>query len=436
MIGLEVKDTKQLPAAKELLCPQCQQKIALVTYAQAVMVGCSDCCKIYKVRGSAFSLQRQLQRKNQVKPVLPLGRKGRLNEVVYAVVGFAKYKEANYAYYWREYVLFNPVHGYTLLTEYDGHWNVFRFISDYSHGKIHLHDFYYLNYKFNLYNQYRTEVLYAEGEFFWDILDNSPHFTEYVAPPYIMTRIVSEKEITWLLGEYLDPDQVKAAFNLTEDMPAQTGVGASEPFSTSFSFESLKVIALVAIFMVVLGQALFIKISKEVPLGSSAFTLPDTNLGNTLTPMAGPVISIPDSWLGTSNVEFKLYAPVNNNWLSTGITLVNTKTLQEYDFEMGVEYYSGYDGGESWSEGSQSTTKLVSALPTGTYQIIIQPYRENYSSVNTFDVSIVGDVPIWSNFWIVLFLVAIFPAIQWFRSYSFEKRRWMNSDYSPFSNEG
>ena len=432
MIGHEVIDKKQLPAGKEILCPQCQKKNTLITYAQAVLVGCSACGRIFKTRANVLASQKQFQGRNKVKPVLPLGSKGRLNTIVYAVVGFASYKEANYAYYWREYVLFNPVHGYAFLSEYDGHWNVFRFISDYSHGKTDYHSFSYNNHKFELYNKYRSEVLYAEGEFFWDILDNSAHYTEYVAPPYIITRIISEKEISWMLGEYLEPETIKTAFNLNVDMPVQSGVGASEPFSTSFSFESLKVIVLVAILFVVLGQALFVRSCKETLLGSASFVLPDYSISNTLTPVAGPTITIPDSWLGTSNAKFKLYAPVTNNWLSTGITLVNTKTLREYDFEMGVEYYSGYEGGESWSEGSQSTEKLVSALPSGTYQIIIQPYRENYSSINNFDLSIVGDVPIWSNFWIVLLLVLVFPAIQWFRSYAFEKRRWMNSDYSPY----
>lgn len=136
--------------------------------------------------------------------------------------------------------------------------------------------------------------------------------------------------------------------------------------------------------------------------------------------------------MGSSNLAFKLQAPVENNWLAAGITLVNTKTLREYNFEMGVEYYSGYEGGESWSEGSQTAEKIISAIPEGTYQVIIQPYRENYSTITSFDLSIAQDVPIWSNFWVILGLVLIFPAIQWARSYTFEKQRWMHSDYSPY----
>ncbi len=100
---------------------------------------------------------------------------------------------------------------------------------------------------------------------------------------------------------------------------------------------------------------------------------------------------------------------------------------------MGVEYYSGYSGGESWSEGNQTTEKMISALPAGTYQILLQPYRENFSSINDFNLSIVADVPIWSNFWITAALILLFPAIHWLREYTFEKRRWMNSDYTPYN---
>jgi len=45
---------------------------------------------------------------------------------------------------------------------------------------------------------------------------------------------------------------------------------------------------------------------------------------------------------------------------------------------------------------------------------------------------VVKNVTLWSNFWIILLLLAIFPALQYYRERNFEKRRWMNSDYSPY----
>jgi len=38
---------------------------------------------------------------------------------------------------------------------------------------------------------------------------------------------------------------------------------------------------------------------------------------------------------------------------------------------------------------------------------------------------------VWSNFWIALVLVLLYPLYCWMRSYSFERARWLQSDYMP-----
>ncbi|WP_114781680.1 DUF4178 domain-containing protein [Botryobacter ruber] len=435
MIGFEVKDKEKLPEPAVVKCPNCRNNITFITHAQASFVGCGSCHKFFETRGSGKGLSalKFFDVRKQVKPIIPIGAKGLLKEKLYAVVGFAKYKEVKAAYFWQEYVLWSPIHGYALLAEYDGHWNYFQFISDYSHGKAHHGSFDYNGHHYNLYNRYRSEVQYAEGEFFWDIRDDQVQYAEYIAPPYTITRILGNKELSWLLGEYIQPEDVKAAFNLGEDMPPQSGIGASEPFSTSVSFETLKPIAIAAACILLLLQVLFAMSSKEVQLNSNSYTLSDTGLGTALPSMAGPTFTLQETMLGKSSLEFKLQAPVVNNWFALGVTLVNTQSRREYDFEMGVEYYAGYTDGENWSEGSTRQDKIISALPAGTYHVILQPYRENFSSVNSFTLAVVQDVPIWSNFWVALGLLITFPAVQWFRSYTFEKRRWMNSDFTPYT---
>ncbi|MGV3588791.1 MAG: DUF4178 domain-containing protein [Adhaeribacter sp.] len=432
MIGYKVKDINQLPAAAEIPCPHCHKPILLHTHARAALVACGSCFKMFDTRGNSLTVHGKFSPAHKSNPVIPIGTKGGLKEVVYAVVGFAKYKELNQAYYWREYVLFNPVHGYALLSEYDGHWTYFRFISDYSHRKAHVTSFNYQGHAFNLFNKYQADVLFAQGEFFWDIYDDNCTYTEYIAPPLMVTRLVGNRELSWLLGEYLEPDVVKKALGIEQGMPLQSGVGAAEPFSTNFSFAAVKNAVLIALALLLIFQIFFSKTSQEKILNEGNYTLPASTITNTLPPQPGPVITLANTWSGKTNLEFILYAPVTNNWLSVGVTLANTKTHREYNFEMGVEYYAGYTDGESWSEGDRQAEKIISAIPMGTYQVILQPYRENYSSIDSFDLTIVQDVPIWSNFWVILGLIFLFPGIQWLREYSFEKRRWMSSDYSPY----
>ncbi|WP_165864984.1 DUF4178 domain-containing protein [Rufibacter latericius] len=184
MNGFEVKEKSILPAQPlEVICPQCKNSIALFTFAQAKSVVCKRCSYLSEVQdGKLVPIQEVDKEKRD--PLLPIGSEGRIQGVLYMVVGFLVYKEQNLKYRWREYVLFNPVHGYSFLSEYDGHWTFFRFISDFSIGaKRTLPALYYMDREFKLYNKYRSQVLSARGEFFWHITkDNSQHL-EYIAPP-------------------------------------------------------------------------------------------------------------------------------------------------------------------------------------------------------------------------------------------------------------
>jgi hypothetical protein len=133
---------------------------------------------------------------------------------------------------------------------------------------------------------------------------------------------------------------------------------------------------------------------------------------------------------GTKNAEIGLYSPVSNNWFEAEITLVNEQTGAEQDLNMGVEYYQGYEDGESWSEGSGRSEEVLSAVPGGNYHLVIVPIKPTETA--HFEVWVNRDVPTWSNFWIALGLICLLPAYHYYRKNSFEKQRWLNSDYSPY----
>ena len=50
-----------------------------------------------------------------------------------------------------------------------------------------------------------------------------------------------------------------------------------------------------------------------------------------------------------------------------------------------------------------------------------------------FSVTVVRDVPVWSNFWVGLACLLAYPLYCWLRSYRFERARWAESDYSPYA---
>ena len=93
----------------------------------------------------------------------------------YEVMGFVVKRENKYRYMWREYLLFNPLLGYAFLSEYDGHWNVIWPIEENPRSSTVDDDFHYTHegqqHYFKLFQKYRSEVVYAQGELFFDVVD-------------------------------------------------------------------------------------------------------------------------------------------------------------------------------------------------------------------------------------------------------------------------
>ncbi|WP_207431268.1 DUF4178 domain-containing protein [Sabulibacter ruber] len=440
MNGFEVKEKGKLPALPlEALCPNCRKPIQLYTYAQAKTVACAVCSRLSEVQERGL-VQIQAIDKEKQEPLIPIGTEGRIKGILYKVVGFLVYKEQNYKYRWREYVLFNPVHGYAFLSEYDGHWTFFRFISDISNGaKRNTASLHYNGSDFKLYNKYRSQVLYAQGEFFWEITKDNSEYIEYVSPPYMLTLSVNKVEQTWMLGEHMEPETVQETFSIAAPMPYKIDVGAVEPFSQNFSLDFVSKIAGIAAALLLLIQVVLTIFHQNKVLLDKTFTVTEEAGRVSLVPVPGPTVEIGSSFLGSTNLQVFLSAPVTNTWFATGISLLNVKTGREYYVELGVEYYHGYEDGEHWTEGDSRTNQILSSIPHGTYQVYLQPSRETmaYGTTlpETFDLKMVQDVPIWSNFWITLLLLAAVPIVQAMRHYSFEKSRWMNSDYSPYASE-
>ena len=52
-----------------------------------------------------------------------------------------------------------------------------------------------------------------------------------------------------------------------------------------------------------------------------------------------------------------------------------------------------------------------------------------------FSVTVTRDVPVWSNFWIGLGLLLIYPIYCWTRAWMFERARWGESDFAPVGSD-
>jgi hypothetical protein len=135
---------------------------------------------------------------------------------------------------------------------------------------------------------------------------------------------------------------------------------------------------------------------------------------------------------GTKSLQIEMDAPISNDWFYASFTLVNETTGTEYEFSKEIEYYHGVDDGESWSEGSTQGDAFLSRIPEGRYHINIYPEFSFYGEY--FNINVYRNEPIYSNFFIALLVLALFPIFYFVRKHYKEQQRWSDSDYSPYDN--
>jgi hypothetical protein len=163
--------------------------LPLVAHAQTRYVACGHCNILYNL---AVPEQPEIIRRfrDAQAPTIPLGRKGRLKGIVYQVIGYLHRRESGPDYFWNEYVLFNPVHGYAFLSQYNGHWNYLVPTHEHPDVEYHTRDFDFAGESYALFAKYKAHTLYAQGEFHWDLLDDRATVEEFVAPPLMLIRSV------------------------------------------------------------------------------------------------------------------------------------------------------------------------------------------------------------------------------------------------------
>jgi hypothetical protein len=132
-----------------------------------------------------------------------------------------------------------------------------------------------------------------------------------------------------------------------------------------------------------------------------------------------------------SNVELEIRTDLDNNWAYFDFALINQDTGKAWDFGREVSYYHGNDGGESWTEGRQSDSVSIPAVPPGHYYLRIEPEMDSKQPGSmSYDVSIRRDVPTYTFFLIAFVLLIIPPIVSTMRIGSFETARWRESDYA------
>lgn len=426
---LQLQQLRHLQAGaivKTLTCSQCNRPNELKSFP----LSRSWCCKYCGVALSYVNgrVKYQFRMKADRNVAIPLHAKGTLKGVDYEMIGFTVKQDAH-GWSWREYTLFNPIRGYAFLSEYNGHW---IFLKETPVAPVMLKpQSDWLSYdgeEFLLYNGYHFTVDYAIGEFPGDVFNYKDiGCREFISPPELWVRETYPNGLCWYHGEHIDRNELYTAFGRDISLPYQTGIGAIQPVKgyVNPAFLRTSVIGVVIAFLLVFLIGNIFQQNKVVY--ENTWYLEDTlTRHSTVTPKFRL-----DKF--RANLLVKLQAPVINNWFEANITLVNADNGTEYTIEEGVEYYSGYEGGESWSEGSTETDEFIQYLPSGTYFMEIIASKPVGSSPAYYTIEAKYDVPMWRNFFIFVLMAVVPGLVAFLYVRNRERIRWENSAFSPYS---
>lgn len=412
---------------KSINCPSCGSPITLRALGQSVMVACGNCGTQLDISQPQIKIIQKYEGLTQTFQI-KLGSRGNLHGQLYEVVGAMRRSDSGYA--WNEYLLFNPYVGFRWLVQDGGHWSFCEPIKDINAIGMKGASLSYRDQSYSLFNRGTVTVETVIGEFYWRVeTGDRAEATDYISPPHALSKEKSDGEITWSLLTYLDPAEVEGAFKIRSI--SRNFIAYNQPNPNGDAVKpivKIMAITLLLAFLIQIGTAIHSK-STEMSLGA----VNAAQTGDDEGKVFGPITLTSDHSLN----EFSATVPgLDNSWVELNCSLVNTQTGATYDFNNAFEHYSGSDSDGHWSEGSDNRTSLVRDVPAGEYNLVVNSSAgdsHNQLLARSINLSWRQDVTPWQNFWLVFFGVLLYPGYLLYRRYTFERERWSQSDYSPYS---
>jgi len=404
-------------------CPNCGSPVTIRVAGQTLSVMCPACASAIGIENENYQILWKYEQVVDVKPLIPIGTRGKLHAADYEVIGFLLRSDEKGNYPWREYLLFNPYEGFRWLVEADGHWSFVTMIKSQSGFSMSKRYLYYQGEGYSRFLAGKARTNYILGEFYWKVEANDlVAVGDYVSPPHMLSYEFGDGEVVWSQALYTEPSVVRSAFNVTAPMPVRLGVGPHQPSPWISAWDGIKWKTGMAVALLVILH-IFIYVTRDTTIFAQTFnyTKPAT------TPGAIEVESPSFEHKDLSAIEVEVQAPVNNSWLDADVDLVNTKTGATFPLSEEVSFYSGYDGDGYWSEGDQSQSAIIASVPPGAYMLRAELEADPKLASTAFNLIVHQGIPPIGNLAVAVLLILFAPAIIFWRKYSFESARWAES---------
>ena len=412
-------------------CPNCGGPLTLTAPDKAERVTCPYCNSLLDVNQGKLTWLKAL--KPPPSPpdfALKIGMEGTfMGDARFKLIGAVvrSVKIDGITYFWHEYLLYNPMIGFRWLVHSDNHWNWVEPVNPAEVVEMG-QTVTYNGQTYKIFQDAPARVEFVQGEFYWRVEQGETvRAVDYVAPPLMLSKETTDKEVNWSIGVYQTNADIEKAFGIT-DLPKPWSVAPNQPFTGGFyikwGFGLLGLLLLIAIFML-------------------PFSLTSTVLNQTVTLPPSTSATAPQTGFsqqfelkGRRNVRITANAPVSNAWADLDVDLVNEQSQEVESVNIPIEYYSGSDSDGSWTEGSQTQDATLSSLPAGKYTLRVEGTWQNFQQPMPVTVKVEQNVSRGMNFCCAFVVLAILPILALIRKFTFESRRWSESMFGGTSSGG
>lgn len=410
---------------KSINCTQCAAPLSLHGGHRVESITCGYCGSVLDTKDE-YKIVKQF--KDARRPTMPLqlGMAGKIKGVEFTIIGVIEYQSSPDYAVWLEYMIFSPTHGYAWLVYDMGHFVFARRVRDLPDGEInqvYKSGFEARGHKFKVYDYGKTTINFVEGELTWIAeKGDKVKFIEGVSPPYSYSVETTANEKEYTLGEYLNYQEVYDSFGVKEGYMEPYGVHGAQPYVASKLTSSVY-----SVSKLFLPVAFLIWLVILVLGGGTQVFKDSISPAEYLTSQTGAVRTFNITDTGNL-VELKLHSNLANAWGWYDIEIRNSSGPL-FSMAKQISYYSGFDGGESWSEGTRRATALFKLPTEGEYSlhVIGEGGQGEYATTPqkvALDIEINEGVIVSRYFFYltIIFLLAFLK--QFIARKIFEGRRW------------
>lgn len=427
----QLSPTPRREALKDARCTNCNGPLELKAPDSARRVGCPYCGALLNVAYGKLAFLKLLE-KPPYEPLIPLGAKGTLADpterdakpVEWTCLAFLIRSctvEGN-RFPWEEYLLWNADAGFRWVMHSTGHWTWLRPVPA---GEVAL-SFRLAKYggqSFKGYQEVFAVTDYVVGECYWTAsVGEVAKAAEFIAPPFSVNLDQTENEATFTHGVLVDSAVLAKAFGLKAKLSPPVGIAPAQvnPFrakaAEAWTWAGLwgaAMLALVIVFSAVGHSDTYYQGHFSVPPGAPSAS-PESQRFSDVFEVKHKV-----------PLEVQVSAPnLSNNWLGVSVDLVNEATGEVIAVYGEPSYYSGTEGGESWSEGSTSTSLQTDVVDPGRYLLRATPSFDAGRAVD-YSVTVKADDGPGACCPLVVFVFLLLAPLYYsLRASSFETQKW------------